>query len=259
MKTNEGEVPQYYVENSHPAIIPPETFGLVQEEFARRKSKGGYTACQSCFSSRIICGDCGSAYGSKVWHSGSKYQHTIWQCNNKFKEKDKCSTPHLYDETTKKLFVEVMNHLIKNKAEIFENYRLMIEKLTDCQNLKEELKKVDEECSSIEMMVDAFVSENTRVAMDQEEYQRRYNTYAESYDKLRNRHMALTEEIRKRKARKSQIHAFLDILENQEELLTEFDETLWCRTILEMVVLSKDEVNFRFKVGAEITWPMKGI
>ncbi|MDK2941145.1 MAG: omega-amidase, partial [Acetobacterium sp.] len=32
------------VENSHPAIIPPETFGLVQEEFARRKSKGGYTA-----------------------------------------------------------------------------------------------------------------------------------------------------------------------------------------------------------------------
>ena len=113
----------------------------------------------------------------------------------------------------KKLFVEVMNHLIKNKAEIFENYRLMIEKLTDCQDLKEELKKVDEECSSIEMMVDAFVSENTRVAMDQEEYQRRYNTYAESYDKLRNRHMALTEEIRKREAQKNQIHDFLGILE----------------------------------------------
>lgn len=257
-KTNEGEVPQYYVENSHPAIIPPETFGLVQEEFARRKSKGGYTACQSCFSSRIICGDCGSAYGSKVWHSGSKYQHTIWQCNNKFKEKDKCSTPHLYDETIKKLFVEVMNHIIENKTEIFENYRLMIEKLTDCQNLEEELKKVDEECSSIEMMVDAFVSENTRVAMDQEEYQRRYNTYAESYDKLRNRHMALTEEIRKREAQKNQIHDFLGILEKRDQLLTEFDETLWRRTILEMVVLSKDEVNFRFKDGAEIKWPMKG-
>lgn len=144
------------------------------------------------------------------------------------------------------------------KAEIFENYRLMIEKLTDSQDLKDELKQVDKECSSIEMMVDAFVNENTRVAMNQDEYQRRYNAYVERYEKLRNRHMALTEEIRKRKARKSQIHAFLDILENQEELLTAFDETLWRWTILEMVVLSNEEVSFRFKDGAEVKWPMKG-
>jgi hypothetical protein len=36
-KANEGEVPQYYVENSHPAIVPPETFDLAQNEIARRK------------------------------------------------------------------------------------------------------------------------------------------------------------------------------------------------------------------------------
>ena len=30
MKINEGEVPQYYVENSHPAIISPEVFDMVQ-------------------------------------------------------------------------------------------------------------------------------------------------------------------------------------------------------------------------------------
>jgi site-specific DNA recombinase len=31
-KINEGEVPQYYVENNHPAIIEPELFDLVQTE-----------------------------------------------------------------------------------------------------------------------------------------------------------------------------------------------------------------------------------
>ena len=37
MKRNEGEVPQYYVRNSHPAIIEPEEWDLVQAEMARRK------------------------------------------------------------------------------------------------------------------------------------------------------------------------------------------------------------------------------
>ena len=33
-KKNEGEVPQYYVKNSHPPIIDPEEFELVQAEIA---------------------------------------------------------------------------------------------------------------------------------------------------------------------------------------------------------------------------------
>ncbi len=37
MKVNEGEVPQYYIEQSHQPIIDPEKFDMVQAEFARRK------------------------------------------------------------------------------------------------------------------------------------------------------------------------------------------------------------------------------
>lgn len=40
MKVNEGEVSQYYVENSHEAIIDPLLFDRVQEEMARRKALG---------------------------------------------------------------------------------------------------------------------------------------------------------------------------------------------------------------------------
>ena len=39
-KVNEGEVPQYYVEESHEAIIPPEEWEIVQLEMARRKALG---------------------------------------------------------------------------------------------------------------------------------------------------------------------------------------------------------------------------
>jgi site-specific DNA recombinase len=122
MKINEGEIPQYYVENSHPAIIPQETFELVQDEFRRRKAGGRYISGISCFASRLVCGDCGSFYGRKVWQSNSKYACTVWQCNRKFKEQEFCTTPHLKEENIKKAFMEAFNSLIDNKDEILANY-----------------------------------------------------------------------------------------------------------------------------------------
>ncbi len=68
-KTNEGEVPQYYVEDNHEAIIEPQIFELVQAEISRRsKGKERYSGI-SIFSTKVQCAECGGWYGSKVWHS----------------------------------------------------------------------------------------------------------------------------------------------------------------------------------------------
>ena len=92
MKVNEGEVPQYYVENSHPAIVTDEVFNMVQEEIERRKQAGRSHHGTSCFAGKLVCGCCGGLYGSKVWHSNSKYRRVIWQCNGKFKGKTEVPT-----------------------------------------------------------------------------------------------------------------------------------------------------------------------
>jgi len=76
-KVNEGEVPQYYVENSHPAIISSDVFDMVQQEIKRRKTMKNRHSSAGIFSSKIICGECGSSFGSKVWHSTSKYRRVI--------------------------------------------------------------------------------------------------------------------------------------------------------------------------------------
>ncbi|MFA5513484.1 MAG: recombinase family protein [Sphaerochaetaceae bacterium] len=44
MVKNTGQVQQYYVENSHPAIIEPDEFDAVQLEIERRKSLGRLTS-----------------------------------------------------------------------------------------------------------------------------------------------------------------------------------------------------------------------
>ena len=104
-KINEGEVPQYYIEESHEPIISPEDFEEVQAEFTRRKKLGRKYSGSTMFSAKLVCGDCGHFFGSKVWHSTSKYRRVIWQCNNKFKGEHFCSTPHLYEDEIKIRFI----------------------------------------------------------------------------------------------------------------------------------------------------------
>ena len=102
-KVNEGEVPQYYVQNSHLAIITPDEFEMVQAKIERRKKLGRLSGCSSPFTPKIICGDCGGFYGSKVWGSNTKYRRTIWRCNDKYKGDIKCVTRHVTEDEVKKV------------------------------------------------------------------------------------------------------------------------------------------------------------
>lgn len=131
MKVNEGEVPQYYVEHSHAAIIDPEEWEKVQLELAKRKNSTRRIQCNSPFSGKLICGDCGEIFGSKVWHSNSKYRRTIWRCNAKYESSDPCSTPHLYEDDLKQYFITALSELLADRTALLEDGRLFRSELLD--------------------------------------------------------------------------------------------------------------------------------
>ena len=56
-KVNEGEIPQYYVEDNHEAIIDPEVFEMVQREMAKRGKGKKYHSGVHAFSTKIKCGE----------------------------------------------------------------------------------------------------------------------------------------------------------------------------------------------------------
>ncbi|MCM1167912.1 MAG: recombinase family protein [Ruminococcus sp.] len=96
-KKNCGELPQYYVEGDHEAIIAPWLFDYVQEQISKR---GGYTAAGrysgvSLYCSKIICGKCGNKYGLRPWHSTS-YNNPVWQCRSRYSTV-RCKTVNIYD------------------------------------------------------------------------------------------------------------------------------------------------------------------
>lgn len=254
IKVNNGEIQMYYIENSHSAIVSPETYELVQEEFRRRKAAGNCTSAINCFASRIVCGDCGGFYGRKTWHAGSKYASRVWHCNNKFEKRKYCSTPHLKEETVKKIFTDAFNSLIKNKVEILYGYDAIIAQVTDVTNLKKECKQIEDRCLEIQAAVEKLISRNTSSSIDQSEYNQKYTAYVSQYNELQNRLHELNSEITMNKAKAIQMKKFVSLLKKQDNLLTEFDEPLWCAVVNALVVKSDHDVVFQWKDGTELPW-----
>ena len=161
------------MEGNHEAIIKPDVFEMVQHEMLRRGKGKKYHSGVHAFSSRIKCGECGCWYGSKIWHSNSKYLQTIWRCNHKYDGDQTCHTPHLTDEEIQAAFLSAANRLLATKAEVIENGRAMIEMLFDTKALKNKQDELLQETQVVSDMVQQCIYENAHVALDQTEYQKR--------------------------------------------------------------------------------------
>lgn len=251
-KDNEGEIPQYYVENNHEAIIEPAVFDMVQRELERRQPGRNRHSGVHIFSGKIKCGECGSWYGSKVWHSNSKYRRMVWQCNHKFDNDEKCKTPHLDEETIKTLFISAVNKLLSDKEEILENFELLKATVFDTADIEKVQAELQSEIEVVAGMIQQAISENAHCALDQEEYQERYNRLVERFDLAKARLIAVTGEISDMKTRLGTVNDFLNTLRKQEDLITEFDVELWCILVDYGTVYDKEDVRFTFKDGTEI-------
>lgn len=96
-KKNRGEMPQYWVENTHEAIIPMETYRTVQKERQRRRELGvfaNWSINTSCFTSIVKCGNCGASYrrSGKRQRKDKNEVYYVWVCQT-YDRKGKASCP----------------------------------------------------------------------------------------------------------------------------------------------------------------------
>ena len=252
LKTNEGEVPQYYVEGSHEAIIPPREFDMVQAEIARRKQAGRSYSGGSPFSSKLVCADCGGFYGQKVWHSTDAYRKTIWRCNAKFKGDTKCSTPTLDSDRIKQMFLKAYNQLLGNREQVIGDCLAMQAMLTDCSSLDEEIRQVNEELEVIAGLVKSCVHEHAEKAQDQEAFDKKYAGLLKRHDKAAAQFERLKAKKDKRQEQRLGLQVFIDALRNQPLVLDTWDEQVWNLLVERGVVGSDESMSFEFKDGSRI-------
>ena len=243
---NNGLVPQYYVENSHEAIIPREIFMQVQEELVRRRcvhlSKNGKKRSYSsnhCFAQMIICGNCGEVFRRVHWNNRGK-KSVVWRCVSRLENTGLfCDARTVAESTIEQVLVTAINNTLNGKDDFLTTLQNNIETVL-CQGN-------DRTLVDIEKRLEELQTQLLKLANSKADYE----DVADEIYRLREQKQKLQvenagrDELRKRMADMS---AFL---QGQPTTVTEYDEQL-IRRLVEKVTVYEDKFTVEFKSGLTV-------
>ena len=250
-RRNMGEIPQYYVEEHHKAIIPPDLFDFVQAEIKRREQNGKHSGV-SIFANKIKCGCCGGWYGAKVWHSTDKYRRVIYRCNKKYTHKGKpCSTRHLTEEEIKQIFVQALNSLVEVKENVIGELRSFIDDICQTGELVEEHDRAEQELRVLAEHLETLIRENARVTQDQTEYLKQETEIRGLYVEKQGHLARLDEQIAERESKRKTLDGMIQVVCGINGERVAFDEELWGGLLDHICVEEDGQIVVVFKGGIE--------
>ena len=195
-KLNEGEVPQYLIENNHPAIVDERTFQKAQKEKKRRDNlkptwtqhnktqKGRYVA-KNVLNGLIICGKCGTPYRRRTWYNQLGEHKYVWRCMKRVEYgrkycKDSPTLPEIgifgaleqaiikmvaQSDDANDVLIELIKSRLQNDSECDNNISMLRIKIARLDEEFDQLiNKIDEDVTS-----DPDMDELTRICREKQE------------------------------------------------------------------------------------------
>jgi len=243
---NHGIVPQYYVENSHEAIIPREIFMQVQEELIRRRivhtSPNGKNRTFSsihCFSNMIICGGCGEFYRRIHWNNRGK-KSVVWRCISRLKNTGLYRDARtVLESTIEQVLVTAINQTLCGKDTFLVTLQNNIETVL-CHDSDQTLAGIDSRLQELQ-------AELLKLASSKADYEH----VADEIYRLREEKQKVQLESARRDELKKRIADMATFLRVQPTILTEYDELL-VRRLIERVTIHEDKITVEFKSGVTV-------
>ena len=243
---NKGIVPQYYVENSHEAIIPRELFLQVREEMVRRARVKTGTGKRRVYSGKyalshlIYCSDCGDLYRRTQWYL--KGEHVpVWRCVSRLEKRKSgidCPSRTLYETDLHAAVITAFNQMIEQKDEFLPGMRLVMDRAL-AQNNSPRVAEID--ARSEELQKELLKKANAKQGFEE---------LADEIDALREEKQALLLEDANRTTMKQRLEELEAFLDEQQEPVTDYDEGM-VRRLIERITVFEDHLEFEFKCGLE--------
>ena len=96
------------------------------------------------------------------------------------------------------------------------------------------------------------MSIKTATALNQTEYQKRYDSLVQRFDRAKTRLEEVTAEIQEKQTASANMGTFLNAFEQMPDALAEFSLESWHSMVDYAAVYSIDDIRFTFKNGQEI-------
>lgn len=252
-KKNSGEIPQYYVEGHHEAIVTEGQFEYVRAEMERRQKLGRSYSGKTIYSSKLRCGCCGCFFSPFVWHSNDKNRKVVYHCNRKLTRGQKrCPTPHFSEKEIQSIFIKAFNSLLDIKSEVVDNLGLLIRRASDTVPLDAERTQIENELQLFTDELGDLIKENSRAAAVQQDKAEREKFIRKAYTEKLNRLNQIEETIASMNYNKIVMENLLGNISGSTSLEF-FDSEMWGVLVEEVIVTSRSDIIVVFRGGMRVS------
>ena len=244
---NKGIAPQYYVENSHEAIIPREIYMQVQEEMVRRARLETGTGKLRVYSGKyalshhVYCAHCGDIYRRTQWQIRGE-RVPVWRCISRIEKRISdvdCPSRTIYEKDLQAAVMAAFNQLIEQKDDFLPGMKLAMERAL-FQDNSQRIVEIEEQLTELQKQL-----------LDKADARKGFGTLAEEIDALREEKRRLLLEDANRGVARKRLETLETFLEENDTKITEYDEKM-VRLLIEKIMAFDDRLVFTFKSGMEI-------
>jgi len=250
---NTGQVPMYYAEGTHPAIIDQETFDLVAAELQRRKEEKTEAVGSSRYTSKypfsglLVCGECGHKLRRHVRRVGSGKMVPAWGCSNRITNgRAACDSHHVNEETLQKTYTAAIQTMIVDAEEVVQLVRDSTGLVMEPEN-KAELERVEQEIIELQTAVMELHKAKQKRGISAAEYAERVREYSQRMEELE----AQQEELQTTENRYNQIKVWMNNFTRhiQSGEIMNAEDSQIMKQLVEQIIVGADSMEIQFKCG----------
>lgn len=243
---NKGIVPQYYVENSHEAIIPREIYMQVQEEIVRRAHLQTGTGKRRVYSGKyalssiVFCGHCGDVFQRTHWNLPSG-KMIVWRCVSQLRKKTSgidCPARTVTEADLHKVIVTAVNQALDERDSFLPALKESVGRALSSSN------------SGLVAEVDAKLEKLQKELLKKANAKQAFDSIADQIEDLREEKRQLLLEDATNEGVMQKVRELEEFIDSQGGPVTEYDEAL-VRRLIEKVTVYDDHFTVEFKSGLE--------
>lgn len=239
-RTNKGELPQYYVKNSHDPIISQIEFKLANILLKERgEGRQNVTYGKYLLSRKIQCAECGASYRRKCTNST-----VYWVCRRHDEDKNLCSSQRITEDAISGAFIRLYNRLKQNYAIILQPMLPPLEKLQEIRTrgnpeintLNKQIAELSERNHVMNGLLSKGILDSALFISQTDELNRSIRTLKQTKARLMEEEAAdglaeMTEEL-------------IEIIQNGPERIGQMEDNLFCDIVEKITASDSCTIDF---------------
>ncbi|MCI5929215.1 MAG: recombinase family protein [Pseudoflavonifractor capillosus] len=253
-KDNHGDADRYYVEHTHPAIIPREMFEKAQALLQRKGQRTDMQRASSPLARKMVCGICGSTLMRRT----SKNGYTVWVCHKHDRKAANCPNGRVGEQSIHTAFLRMYHKLKAHEGIVLRPVLKQLDSLSDALHrdnpamlaVNEAIAVAAEQSYNLSKLhtaglLDAGALTERQIAIN-----------AKLAELRRRRRKLLDDEDIDEQA--DTIRQTVGIIQDGPEGLDGFDESLFTALVEQITLENQNSIRFRLYGGLEFRETLEG-